>query len=195
MHVMTIYYQYRFGTSTLDELNHELIINGLTVDIQPQSFRLLRTLLSHGGEIVSRAELEDAVWQGRPVGENVLASAITRLRATLGEAHAGLIEAIPRVGYRITAHIHRTTLKPNSVSRLEFEAGQVAPERPSFVLERMLGQSPAGEVWLARQQKTGALRVYKYAADASRLASLKREATLSRLLYEQLGERSDMVRI
>ncbi|MBV8657239.1 MAG: winged helix-turn-helix domain-containing protein [Burkholderiales bacterium] len=192
---MTAYYQYRFGTSTLDEFNHELIINGLAVDIQPQSFRILRTLLSHCGEIVSRAELEEIVWQGRPVGENVLASAITRLRSTLGETHAGLIEAIPRIGYRIASPVQRTALKPDSASKLELVAGEDAPERPHFVLESMLGQSPAGEVWLARQRKTGALRVYKYATDAGRLASLKREATLSRLLYEQLGERSDMIRI
>ncbi|MFC4160135.1 protein kinase domain-containing protein [Chitinimonas lacunae] len=188
-------YRYRFGSSTFDESTCELTVSGLVVDIQPQSLRILSLLLNHRGEVISRKELEEQVWQGRHVGENVLASAITRLRAALGESNAGLIEAIPRVGYRITAPVQRTAIGQYFSSHLALQVGQEAPERPGYQLERMLGQSGAGEVWLARYGKTRAVRVYKYAADASQLARLKREATLARLLHEQLGERRDILRI
>lgn len=192
---MPTLYRYRFGSSLLDESTGELTVNGLSVDIQPQSFRLLVLLLSHRGELVPHSEIEAFVWHGRRLGDNVLASAITRLRAALGEANAGLIEAVPRIGYRITAAVQRTAVGQNFSSKLELSPGQDIAARPGFLLERMLGQSGTGEVWLARNTKTGTLRVFKFAADAQQLTGLKREATLSRVLYEQLGERGDLLRI
>ncbi|WP_374357903.1 winged helix-turn-helix domain-containing protein, partial [Chitinimonas sp.] len=193
--IMSTLYRYRFGSSTLDESTGELTVNGLAVDIQPQSLRLLLALLSQRGEIVARKELEEQVWHGRLLGENVLASAITRLRSVLGESNAGLIEAIPRIGYRIAIPVQRTAVGQGFASALQLSTGQPAPARPGFVLERMIGQTPGGEVWLGRNPKSGALRVYKYAADAGSLGGLKREATLAQLLYEQLGEREDLLRI
>ncbi|MDK2126859.1 winged helix-turn-helix domain-containing protein, partial [Parachitinimonas caeni] len=63
-------YQYRFGSTLFDESTGELTINGLSVDIQPQSARILGILLKHRGEVVTRKALEEQVWQGRFVGEN-----------------------------------------------------------------------------------------------------------------------------
>lgn len=192
---MPVLYQYEFGNSQLDESTGELTINGLTVDIQPQSFRLLGLLLSRRGELVSHSEIEASVWHGRTLGANVLASAITRLRAALGEANAGLIEAVPRIGYRISIPVRRTVVGQFFSSALALAPGQELSMRPGFTLERMLGQGSNGEVWLANNAQTGIKRVFKIATGAQQLANLKREATLSRLLYAQLGERSNLLRI
>ncbi|WP_374353241.1 winged helix-turn-helix domain-containing protein [Chitinimonas sp.] len=188
---MSSLYRYRFGVSTFDESKAELTVNGLQVEIQPQSARILSVLLAARNEVVTRADLEAQVWNGRLVGDNVLASAITRLRATLGPANAGLIEAIPRVGYRIAEPVQCTIAGLRLQNELALQVGQEAPQRPRFMLERMLGS----EVWLARHRKTGELRVFKYAANASQLADLKREATLAHVLREQLGTRADMLPI
>ncbi|MBV1775545.1 winged helix-turn-helix domain-containing protein [Burkholderiaceae bacterium DAT-1] len=188
-------YRYEFGRSIYDESKAELTVNGLTVDIQPQSLRILGMLLAHRGEIVSRQELEEQVWQGRHVGENVLASAITRLRASLGSSNAGLIEAIPRIGYRITGQVQRTVVGQDMDSELAFLVGKPVPGRPEFVLERMLAASGSGEVWLARHGKTQLERVFKFGVTAPQLRSLKREATLARVLQENLGARRDFVQI
>src|SRR5262249_54675345 len=55
--------------------------------------------------------------------------------------------------------------------------------------------SYGGEGWLARHLKTHEGRVYKFAREAALLATLKREASLYRLLRESLGERQDLLRI
>lgn len=73
--------------------------------------------------------------------------------------------------------------------------GLEIPRRPSWRLERKLGEGGFGEVWFAENEKTGERRVFKFCYDASRLRSLKREITLFRLLKEELGDRPDIARI
>ena len=74
-------------------------------------------------------------------------------------------------------------------------AGQEVPLRPHWLLERKLGDGGFGEVWLARHEKTGARRVFKFCYDAERLRGLQREVTLFRILKQTLGERDDIIRI
>lgn len=64
------------------------------------------------------------------------------------------------------------------------------PGRPHFRLQSQLGPGGNGQSWLARHEKTGELRVYKFSADGERLAALKREATIQRVLRESLGKRA-----
>src|SRR3546814_1344110 len=71
----------------------------------------------------------------------------------------------------------------------------MVPGREHFILDRQLGPAHAGEVWLARHDKTGEPRVYKFSADGEHLAALKREATLYRVLHDTLGERDDIIRV
>ncbi|WP_374354813.1 tetratricopeptide repeat protein, partial [Chitinimonas sp.] len=188
-------YRYEFGRSTFDESRAELTVNGLTIDIQPQSLRILSILLAHQGEVVTRQELEEQVWFGRFVGDNVLASAITRLRAALGASNAGLIEAIPRIGYRIAVPVQRTAISDGDGGGGTLRVGQPVPGRSEFTLERQLGQSANAEVWLAHHGKSRVERVFKFAPDTGQLAFLKREATLARVLYEHLGPRRDLVQL
>jgi serine/threonine-protein kinase len=69
------------------------------------------------------------------------------------------------------------------------------PGRADWKLERRLGEGAFGEVWLARNQRTGDGRTFKFCFSADRLVSLKRELTLFRLIKETLGERPDIARI
>ena len=73
--------------------------------------------------------------------------------------------------------------------------GAVLPRRPSFRIERRVGEGGFGEVWLARHEKTGERRVFKFCFDAARLRGLRREITLFRLLKEELGDREDIARV
>ncbi len=188
-------YLYRFGAAEFDESRFELRVAGLPVELERRPLEVLSTLLRHAGEVVTKEELLDTVWEGRITVENVLANAVAKLRKALGEANAGFIVTKPRIGYRLDGKVERVAAGRRLVSQHDLKTGQAVPGRPNFRLTRQLSGAGASEVWLARHGKTGEHRVYKFSPDGERLAALKREATLSRILREALGERADIVRV
>jgi serine/threonine protein kinase/class 3 adenylate cyclase len=64
-----------------------------------------------------------------------------------------------------------------------------------WVLEKKLGEGGFGEVWLGRDKRLKTERVFKFCFRADRVRSLKREATLFRLLKERVGEHPNIVAI
>lgn len=188
-------YRYRFGTAEFDEAGFELRVGGLAVDLERKPLEILQQLLRHVGEVVTREELFESVWAGRITVDNVLANAMTKLRKGLGEANAESILTQPRVGYRFAGKLERVIVGRKPVSSLALVPGMAVPRREHFILQDQLGTSRSSEVWLARHAKTGERRVYKFSPDGERLSSLKREATLSRVLRDSLGERDDLARV
>jgi TolB-like protein len=94
----------RFGEFELDEQTLELRRNGTRVRIQQQPTRVLAFLLNHQGKLVTRQQLQDAIWgQGTFVDfEQNLNFCIRQIRITLDD-HAErprFIETLPRLGYR-----------------------------------------------------------------------------------------------
>lgn len=188
-------FRYRFGSAEFDEARFELRVSGLPVDVQRKPLGVLSVLLAHAGEIVTKEELLDTVWQGRPTVENVVANAIAKLRGALGPEGAECIITQPRVGYRFTGPLERTAVGRSLGSRLELAPGMRVPGRSNFILASQLSGFRESEVWTARHSKTGELRVYKFSSGGERLAALKREATLYRVLRDNLGQRADIARV
>ncbi len=188
-------YRYAFGNAEFDEARGELSVGGRVVELEHRPLQVLACLLHHADEVVPREELFDTVWAGRPTVDNVLANAVAKLRKVLGAAEHARIVNVPRVGYRLCGPVERTVSGRRLHSRLDLAAGQSVPGREHFRLREQLGPSRGNEAWLARHDKTGELRVYKFSVDGERLAALKREATIHRLLHESLGDRDDFVRV
>lgn len=188
-------HRYRFGSAEFDEARFELRVGGLAVELERRPLEVLALLLRHTDEVVGKDQLLATIWAGRVTVEHVLASAVAKLRKGLGEENAGRIVTQARVGYRLAGPVERIAVGRRMRNTLELRAGEPVPGRPHFVLHRQLAGSRANEVWLARHDKTGEARVYKFGADGDRLRALKREATLSRLLRESLGDREDIVRV
>src|ERR1051326_9075409 len=97
----------RFGAFTLD-LEHEVLTrDGQRVPLQPQPMTVLAILAARAGELVTRKELQAAVWSdGTFVDfEQGLNWCIKRIREVLGDdaAHPHFIETVPRKGYRFVA--------------------------------------------------------------------------------------------
>lgn len=188
-------YRYAFGNVEFDEVRGELRVGGLVVELEHRPLQVLTCLLHHADEVVSREDLFDTVWAGRPTVDNVLANAVAKLRKALGSAGHERIVTVPRMGYRLCGPVERAISGRRLHSRLDLVVGQSVPGREHFRLREQLGVSRGNEAWLARHDKTGELRVYKFSIDGERLAALKREATIHRLLHESLGERHDFVRV
>jgi DNA-binding winged helix-turn-helix (wHTH) protein len=55
---------YRFGPFEADASSGELIKQGKRVRLQEQPFRLLIILLENAGEVVSKAEIQNRIWEG-----------------------------------------------------------------------------------------------------------------------------------
>lgn len=188
-------YRWRFGSAEFDESRLEVRVGGLPVELEPKPLQVLSLLLRHAGEVVTKQELFDVVWSGRITVDHVLATAVGKLRKALGGEGDALIVTVPRVGYRLDATVERLAVGRGFTSRLRLEPGQPVPSRENFLLEEPLGRSLGSEVWLAVHARTKEQRVYKFALDGERLSSLKREATLARVLRESLGERPDFARV
>ncbi|MEQ8178284.1 MAG: winged helix-turn-helix domain-containing protein [Amphiplicatus sp.] len=188
-------YRYRFGSAEFDEARFELRVGGLPVELERRPLEVLAVLLRHADEIVTKEELLETVWAGRVTVENVLANAVAKLRKGLGETNAELIRTQPRAGYRFSGPVERVAVGRRLANRLELKTGQQVPSRPHFILREQLAGTRGSEVWLARHDKTGEPRVYKFSPDGARLSSLKREATLSRVMRETFGDREDIARV
>jgi len=186
--------RWRFGTCEFDEFQRELRVGGEVVEIESKPLDVLFHLLQHQGAVVTREELLEAVWPGVRVVEGSLATAVSKLRRSLGPEEQSIVVTIPRLGYRLGVPVQCEDVKgPAAAPR--FKPGQPVPGRDRWQFVRRLDLSGSGDVWLAEQPKTHETRVFKFAFDGGRLTALKREVTLSRLLRQSLGERPDFVRM
>lgn len=188
-------YRYRFGSAELDEARGELRVQGLVVELQYKPLQLLQLLLAQPGEVLSKDDIYRQLWGDRVSSDNVVANAVLKLRTALGPDNGGRLATVARQGYRLDGPVERVAVGRHLASRLDLAVGQGVPGRDNFVLAELLGQSHQNETWRARQRRSGDSRVYKFALDSDRLAVLKREATVYRLLHEALGERPDMARV
>lgn len=97
----------RVGTYELDLRSRELRDGSTCVRLQEQPFAILRLMLEHAGNVVTREELRRRLWpEGTFVDfEHSLNAAIKRLRASLGDdaGQPRFVETVPRRGYRFIA--------------------------------------------------------------------------------------------
>lgn len=187
---------WRFDNAEFDERALELRVGGKPVELERKPLEVLRHLLWHAGEVVTRDELLDAIWPGRVLSESVITKSISRLREVLADPEQQIIKTAHGYGYKLVADV--SVIHPKSTlpaSRFSFKAGDSPPLRPSWKLTTQLGAGGHGEAWLAEHEKTRDRRVYKFAFDEAALVALKREITLYRLLRDTLGERGDFVKI
>lgn len=88
------------------ELNR-VSADGEEVQLEPRGMDLLVFLAGHAGEVMSRQDIVDAVWQQDFVGDTTLSSAIAVLRRALDDEvrNPRYIETIAKRGYRFVAEV------------------------------------------------------------------------------------------
>jgi DNA-binding winged helix-turn-helix (wHTH) protein/TolB-like protein/Tfp pilus assembly protein PilF len=98
---------FRFGNFRLYPSEHRLLRDHAPIPLAPKAFDILVYLVSHGGSLVKRDELMQAVWPDSFVEETNLNVNISLLRKTLGTLPDGepFIETVPRKGYRFNGTV------------------------------------------------------------------------------------------
>ncbi|MCU1313764.1 MAG: transcriptional regulator, CadC, partial [Acidobacteriaceae bacterium] len=101
----------RFGEFEFDLDRKQLRRKGSEVRLQSQPGLVLAALLRRPGEVVSREELQSAIWGGDTFVdfERGLNFCMTQIRAALGDdaARALYIRTVPRKGYQFIAPVQR----------------------------------------------------------------------------------------
>ena len=99
----------RFGIFEVDLNASELRKHGLRLKLPEQPFQILAMLLERPGEIITRDELRNRLWQTDTFVDfdHGLNNAVMRLREVLGDSSDSprFVETIPRRGYRFIAHV------------------------------------------------------------------------------------------
>lgn len=186
-------YRWSFLNVVLDERRRELLVGNEHVDIESRVFDAIVFLLRHAGEVVTKDELLDGVWPGRVLTDSAVAKCVSRAREALNDKDQTIIKTIRGYGYQLIAEVNVKEISAANASELNLKVGDHPPLRPYWSLKERLGVGGQGEVWLVRHDKTGELRVLKFALDAKNLVSLKREITLSRYLHDALGQSDEFL--
>jgi TolB-like protein len=96
--------QIRFGRFQLDLISHELLRDGLPLELGSRARDILCVLASAKGEIVSKEELLARVWSGLVVEEGNIHVHVSALRKALDDGRSGPthVVTVPGRGYRLT---------------------------------------------------------------------------------------------
>ena len=96
-----------FGGFRLDRTNECLWKGAQAISLRPKAFAVLKHLIEHAGQLVTKQQLLDTVWPATFVGDAVLKDSIRQLREALVDDAAcpRYIETAHRRGYRFIAQI------------------------------------------------------------------------------------------
>jgi len=96
----------RIDDLEIDMQRHKAVRSGVQLNLTPKEFLLLAHLVRSAGEVVSRAEIAEQVWEiGFKTDTNVVDVVVRRLRAKVDDPFkTKLVHTIRGVGYVLKAH-------------------------------------------------------------------------------------------
>jgi len=113
----------RFESFDLDLQTRELRKDGCPIKLQDQPGKLLVLLACHAGELVTRAEIEKALWREDEFVEfeHAVNTAMRKIRVALGDNldKPRFVETLPRKGYRFIAAVETLSESRPENSRVE----------------------------------------------------------------------------
>ena len=116
----------RFGVFEVDLKACELRKHGFRLKLPEQPFQILTVLLEKPGEIITRDELRNRLWQGDTFVDfdHGLNNAVMKLREVLGDSSESprFVETIPKRGYRFIAPVEESLFSGSQVAVPDAEA-------------------------------------------------------------------------
>ena len=98
---------YSFDDVEIDAVGFRVTRAGESIRLEPKALELLLFLVANPGRLVTKAEIQDAVWKGTFVTDNALTRLVAQIRKALGDDARGAryIETVPTRGYRFVARL------------------------------------------------------------------------------------------
>jgi TolB-like protein/Tfp pilus assembly protein PilF len=187
-----------FGEFQLDAAGGELCRQGARLKLQDQPLLILRILIEHPGEIITREELQHKIWPSDTFVDfdHGINNAIKRLREALGDTAdtPRYIETLPRRGYRFIGKIGRETPRFRSLAVLPLENLSHDPEQEYFA-------DGMTEALITTLAKIGELRVVSrtssmlYKGVRKPLREIARELEVDTIVEGTVLRAGDRVRI
>jgi len=155
----------RFGVFEVDLKACELRKHGFRLKLPEQPFQILTVLLEKPGEIITRDELRNRLWQGDTFVDfdHGLNNAVMKLREVLGDSSENprFVETIPRRGYRFIAPVEESLASPQFPAISETDksspagvaepalppAAEATPGGSAQVTHRPISPSPRFTAW------------------------------------------------
>jgi TolB-like protein/DNA-binding winged helix-turn-helix (wHTH) protein/Flp pilus assembly protein TadD len=131
----------RFGVFEVDLRAGELRKHGLKIKIQEQPFQVLAMLVDRAGEVVTREELQERLWQADTFVDfdHGLNKAINKIREALSDSAESprFVETVARRGYRFIVEVKAADAAPVRSQEL---ATQPHPVAKAGDLRNLAGQ-------------------------------------------------------
>jgi TolB-like protein/DNA-binding winged helix-turn-helix (wHTH) protein len=130
---------YKIGDWSVRPDTNELSLGERIVKLEPKAMEVLNYLAARPGEVVSREELEAAVWTGVVVGYDTLTGAIQKLRKAFKDdsRNPRFIETISKKGYRVVATVIHGNLQPADTRPPVKNESTTKSELPKLTLIRV----------------------------------------------------------
>ncbi len=162
----------RFDRFTLDGPDGRLRADGVTIELRPKSFDVLRLLVQNAGRLVLKDEMARAVWPNVVATDDSLAQCISDIRKALGDDSQRFIKTVPRRGYVFVAEV-----------KSDGEA-QAPPQ-----VAKVIGRRPVAWGAGLALVVVAALSVWVFASHVARPDLLR--LTIAVLPLSSIGESSD----
>jgi predicted ATPase len=142
--------QFRFDAYRLEVNNAQLWCGAQTLRLTAKAFHVLRYLVEHAGQLVTKEALFESIWPETVVSEGVLTNCIGELRKVLGDAAQAprFIATVHRRGYRFIAPV--ALIGPSGpAAHTTSAAAPVSPAPPPLLVGRE-AEMHALRQWLAQ---------------------------------------------
>lgn len=137
---------YQFSDFQLDTQTLELRCLGSHLAIEPQVFSLLLVLIENREKVLSRDELIEMIWQGKPLSDSVVSSCVKSARKAIGDDGKSqkLIKTIHGRGFRFVGNVteleqtvSHSVLSADATSsphQQEIDQAVVQDKKPSIIV-------------------------------------------------------------
>lgn len=103
----------------VDTVNRQLVNQATTRQLEPKVFKLLEVLIEANGDLITREQLNDRVWDGRVVGEGAINRTVSLLRQHFAvfDEDKDFIVTVPKAGYKLQYIRRQDVEKPKALTQ------------------------------------------------------------------------------